>query len=136
MHKQKILIIDDDPDLVEGFKIMLEANGYEVETADNGTEGLEKIKALHPDLIVLDVMMDTITEGFQVSQKLRSPDPRSEYKGTSSIPILMLSGISKKMDMTFSPEKDEGYLPVDAFVEKPIRLEALLAKVRELLKST
>ncbi len=136
MDKQKILIIDDDPDLVEGFRIMLEANGYEVETADNGSEGLDKIRPFHPDLIILDVMMDTITEGFQVSQKLRSPDPRSEYRAVSDIPILMLSGISKKMNMAFSPEKDEGYLPVDEFVEKPIRLESLLEKVKELLKKS
>ena len=134
MDRQKILIIDDDPDLVEGIRITLEANGYEVQSARNGTEGLQLIKEIHPDLIILDVMMDTITEGFHVSYQLRSRDPQSEYKEYSDIPILMLTGISQKMDMKFSPEADEDYLPVDEFIEKPIRFEALLEKTKRLLQ--
>ena len=134
MDRQKILIIDDDPDLVEGIRITLEANGYEVQSARNGTEGLKLIKEIHPDLIILDVMMDTITEGFHVSYQLRSRDPQSEYKEYSDIPILMLTGISQKMDMKFSPEADEDYLPVDEFIEKPIRFEALLEKTKRLLQ--
>lgn len=134
MDRQKILIIDDDPDLVEGIRITLEANGYEVHSARNGTEGLKLIKEIHPDLIILDVMMDTITEGFHVSYQLRSRDPQSEYKAYSDIPILMLTGISQKMDMKFSPEADEDYLPVDEFMEKPIRFEALLEKTKRLLQ--
>ena len=134
MDRQKILIIDDDPDLVEGIRITLEANGYEVQSARNGTEGLKLIKEINPDLIILDVMMDTITEGFHVSYQLRSRDPQSEYKQYSDIPILMLTGISQKMDMKFSPEADEDYLPVDEFIEKPIRFEALLEKTKRLLQ--
>ncbi len=134
MDKPKILIIDDDLDLVEGIRITLEANDYEVHSARNGTEGLELVKEIHPDLIILDVMMDSITEGFQVSYKLRSRDPQSEYSAYSHIPILMLTGISQKMDMKFSPQTDEDYLPVDEFLEKPIRFEALLQKVKKLIK--
>lgn len=134
MDKRKILIIDDDPDLVEGMRITLEANGFAVDWAENGTVGLEKVKMVDPDLIILDVMMDTITEGFQVSQKIRSPDPDSSFSAYAKIPILMLSGIPKKMDMKFSPEKDKDYLPVDAFIEKPIRMENLVKKVQEMIK--
>ena len=133
MEKPKILIIDDDPDLVEIIRITLEANGYQVFSAGNGTDGLKKIKEVHPELIILDVMMDSITEGFQVSQQLRSPDPDSEYRAYSKIPILMVTGISQKMHMNFSPDQDGDYLPVDEFIEKPIRLEALLEKVRKLV---
>lgn len=133
MAKQKILIIDDDPDIVEVVRITLEANGYEVHSANNGTEGLRLVKELHPDLIVLDVMMDTLTEGFQVSQTLRSPDPQSAYRAYARIPILMLTGISQKMHMKFSPETDEDYLPVDEFMEKPIGIEPFLERVRKLL---
>src|SRR6056297_654174 len=133
MADPKILVIDDDPDLVEGIKIALEANGFQVETAENGTEGLEKIKAAAPDLIVMDVMMDTITEGFQLSQKLKNPDPKSEYKAYAQIPILMLTGIPQKMNMTFSPEKDEDFLPVEAFIEKPIKLDSLIDKIKQML---
>ena len=133
MNQPKILVIDDDMDLVESIRITLEANNYEVYNARNGEEGLKLVKEINPDLIILDVMMGTITEGFQVSQKLRSPDPQSEYRAYSRIPILMLTGISQKMHMKFSPETDRDYMPVDEFVEKPIRFEALLEKVKKLL---
>ena len=134
MEKPKILVIDDDPDLVESIRITLEANDYQVFSAGNGTEGLRLTKEVFPDLIILDVMMDSITEGFQVSQQLRSRDPQSEYKAYSKIPILMLTGISEKMHMKFSPEEDEDYLPVDEFMEKPIRFETLLEKVKTLIQ--
>ena len=134
MDKPKILIIDDDPDLVESMQITLEANDYEVESAYNGTDGLRLVKETNPDLIILDVMMDSITEGLQVSYQIRSPDPQSEYKNYSNIPILMVTGVSQKMHMKFSTETDEDYLPVDELVEKPIQLDALLEKVGKLIK--
>jgi CheY-like chemotaxis protein len=134
MEKPKILVIDDDPDLVESIRITLEANNYQVSSAGNGPEGLRLIKEIFPDLIILDVMMDSITEGFQVSQQIRSRDPQSEYKAYSKIPILMLTGISEKTHMKFSPEEDEDYLPVDEFMEKPVRFEVLLEKVKTLIQ--
>jgi len=134
MEKPRVLVIDDDLDLVESIRITLEANEYEVYSAENGTEGLRLIKDIHPDLIILDVMMDTITEGFQVSYQLRSQDPKSEYRAYSNVPILMLTGISQKTHMKFSPQTDEDYLPVDEFIEKPIRLEALLEKVKKMIQ--
>jgi len=134
MDRPRILIIDDDPDLVESMRIILEANNYEVQSAKNGTEGLRLVKEINPDLIILDVMMDSITEGFQVSYQLRSRDPQSEYRAYSKIPILMLTGVSQQMHMKFSPETDADYLPVDEFVDKPIQFEALLEKVKRLIK--
>ena len=129
-----ILVIDDDPDVVELMRIALEANGYAVCSASNGTEGLRAVKDTRPDLIILDVMMDTTTEGFQVSYQLRSPDPNSPYGEFSAIPIIMLTGISQKMQMRFSVQKDGDYLPVDEFMEKPIRLDPLLEMIRKLLQ--
>ena len=134
MEKPKILVIDDDPDFVEGLRIALEANNYEAYIAENGTEGLRLIRKIRPDLIVLDVMMDTLTEGFQVSYQLRSRDPQSEYASNSKIPILMITAVSQKMHMKFSLQTDEDFLPVDEFVEKPFRLDALLDKVKKLLQ--
>lgn len=131
MANEKILIIDDDDDLVHAMRLPLEAVGYEVSRAASGTEGLKKVKELNPDLIILDVMMDTTTEGFQVSLALRSPDPRSEYKAFSRTPILMLTSIHSTTPLRFGPDKD--YLPVDAFIEKPIEPAELLKKVRECL---
>ena len=77
--------------------------------------------------------MDTVTEGFHVSYELRSQDPKSEYHECSKIPIILLTSISQKTGMKFSPEKDGEYLPIDEFVEKPIRIESLLEKVKKLL---
>jgi len=134
MEEAKILIVDDDPDIVEALKMTLEANQYKVYTAANGTEGLRQVKAVNPDLIILDVMMDTITEGFQVSYQLRNPDPKSEYGKYSQIPILMLTAIVERKRMKFSTQADGDFLPVDDFVEKPIRPQVLLEKVKKLLK--
>lgn len=133
MEEAKILIVDDDPDIVEALKMTLEANHYKVFTAANGTEGLKQVKAVNPDLIILDVMMDTITEGFQVSYQLRNPYPKSEYAAYSKIPILILTAIVEKKHMKFSTKTDGDFLPVDDFVEKPIRPQVLLEKVKKLL---
>jgi CheY-like chemotaxis protein len=127
----KILIIDDDPDIILAVKLNLEAAGYQVIEAQNGVEGLKKVKTERPDLIILDVMMDTTTEGFQVTLKLRSPDPASEYAAFRDIPILMLTAIHSTTPLRFGP--DEDYLPVDEFVDKPIDLDDLVRKVASLL---
>jgi CheY-like chemotaxis protein len=133
MEEAKILIVDDDPDIVEALKMTLEAHHYQVYTAANGTEGLRQVKAVTPDLIILDVMMDSITEGFQVSYQLRNPDPKSEYTPYSKIPILMLTAIVEKKHMKFSTKTDGDFLPVDDFVEKPIRSQVLLEKIKKML---
>ncbi len=132
MTNKHILIIDDDPDVVEAMRLPLQAQGYQVSKASSGAEGLQKIKELKPDLIILDVMMDTTTEGFQVSLALRSPDPQSEYATYQNIPIMMVTAIHTTTPLRFGPDKD--YLPVDAFIEKPIDPDVLLAKVAELVK--
>jgi two-component system alkaline phosphatase synthesis response regulator PhoP len=132
MANEKILVIDDDPDLVEVIRLTLEASGFQVFAAASGEDGLQKVKDVHPDLIVLDVMMDYTTEGFQVSLALRSPDPQSEYAAYRDIPILMLTAIHSTTPLRFGPEQD--YLPVDDFVEKPIEPSALVAKIEELLE--
>ncbi len=131
MANEHILIIDDDPDTVMAMRIPLEAKGYRVSPASSGAEGLKKVEELEPNLIILDVMMDTTTEGFQVSLALRSPDPTSEYAAYSRIPIMMVTAIHTTTPLRFGP--DEDYLPVDEFIEKPIDPDVLLAKVAKLL---
>ena len=131
MANEKILIIDDDDDLVYAMRLPLQAAGYQVFRAATGDEGLRKVKEVQPDLIILDVMMDTTTAGFQVSLALRSPTANSEYEAYRNIPILMLTAIHSTTPLRFAPDQD--YLPVDAFIEKPIEPDMLLAKVREYL---
>ncbi len=127
----KVLVVDDDPDTVEVIRMTLESAGYEVMSAANGRQGLERVISEKPDLIILDVMMDTITEGFQFSLTLRSPDPNSPYAAYRHIPILMLTAIHATTPLRFAPDVD--YLPVEEFVEKPISPERLLEKVGRLL---
>ena len=131
MANKHILIIDDDPDIVAAMRMPLEVKGYKVSHASSGAEGLKQVKALNPDLIILDVMMDTTTEGFQVSLALRSTDPKSEYKAFSKIPIMMVTAIHTTTPLRFGPDQD--YLPVDEFIEKPIDPDVLLSKVSKLL---
>ncbi len=131
MTNKKILIIDDDPDIIEAMRMPLEANSYYVITASNGKEGLQRAKEEIPDLIILDVMMETDTEGFHVAYALRSEESDSVYKNCREIPILMITAISQKTGISFSPEKDEAFLPVDDFIEKPIQPKDLLKKVAE-----
>ena len=128
----KILMIDDDPDIIEAIRIPLEANGYEFHAAHSGEAGLAKLKDLNPDLIILDVMMETATEGFQLSLKLRDRSPGAEYAAYRDIPILMLTAVHTTTPLRFAP--DEDYLPVDAFVEKSADPNELLSKVAELLE--
>jgi CheY-like chemotaxis protein len=127
----KILIIDDDPDIVLSVRMCLEDAGHEVIDAPSGAEGLARVKGDEPDLIILDVMMESATEGFQTALKLRSPDPTSEYAAYSHIPILMLTAIHSTTPLRFGPDQD--YLPVDAFVDKPIDPANLVKKVELLL---
>ena len=127
----KILIIDDDPDIVLATRLSLESAGHEVFEASNGVQGLATLETLHPDLIILDVMMSTTTEGFQTALQLRSPDPNAPYAAYRDIPILMMTAIHSTTDLRFAP--DQEYLPVDAFIDKPIDPDVLIKKVNTLL---
>jgi len=122
----KILLIDDDADFILINRTILEAQGYQVDAAGDAVSAMEKIKSWQPDLICLDVMMPTGTEGFHLAYKIRQ-DPE-----TKTIPILMITAIHDYSDFRFSTEDGE-FLPVDEFIEKPIRAEVLLKKVKELL---
>ncbi len=128
----KILIVDDDPDMVLATRLCMERAGHTVVAAASGSEGLAQVKAERPDLIVLDVMMDTTTEGFQVALALRSADPKSEYAAFRDVPIIILTAIHTTAPVRLGPDAD--YLPVEAFLDKPIDPEALVALADKLLK--
>ena len=123
----KILCIDDDNDILESLKTILETDGYEIEVAANAKEGLEKAKKNTPDLLIVDVMMDTDTDGFHLTYNIRN-DNSLKYK-----PILMLTSINKKTNFKFNPETDGEYLPVDKFIEKPVKPKVLIEAVKNLL---
>jgi CheY-like chemotaxis protein len=127
----KILIIDDDPDVVMACRMTLENAGHQVVEATSSQEGVEKLRNERPDLIILDVMMETHTAGFQLALKLRNPDPQSEYAEFRNVPILMLTAIHSTTPLRFEPDLD--YLPVELFVDKPIDPDDLVGKVEWML---
>jgi len=120
-----ILIIDDDIDLVEIIRMTLENEGYRVIDAQSGERGIETARSQGPDLILLDVMMGTVDEGFQVAYALRGDDT------TKDIPILMLSAVTDQTGFGFDPRKDREYLPVNEFLEKPVSPRKLIDLVRK-----
>lgn len=131
MSQKKILLVDDDPDQRLTVRLPLEAAGYQVFEAENFDEGLEALKQIKPDLIVLDVMMDSATAGFQLALSMHSPDPESEFQEFSNTPIIMLTAIHSTTPLRFSP--DEFYLPVQEFLEKPVDSKVLLETVQKYL---
>ena len=132
-ERKTILVIDDDPDLIEAVRLPLEANGYSVVAASSGEEGLEKVLECEPDLIILDIMMFTPTEGFHVAYQLRSDDPDSPYAKFRTVPILIVTAIHQATTLRFHFEGDEGFLPAEEFIEKPTEPAVLLEKVGRLL---
>lgn len=126
--KQNILIIDDDQDIVEAMRVVLESKEYVVHSASTGQEGLKKVKSDKPDLIILDVMMETKDKGFEVARSIKND---VKYQG---IPILMLTAIKEKTGLDFKEESgDAMWLPVDEYVEKPLKPAELLQKVEKFL---
>lgn len=121
---KKILIIDDDIDLVEAMRLTLESAGFEVIDAQDGQKGLRKIADEKPDLVLLDVMMDTQDEGFHIAYQIRGDE------ATADLPIIMLTAIGQETGFSFNKEKDEDFLPVNEFIEKPINPDMLIEVVK------
>jgi len=122
---KRILVIDDDLDFLDFVRIVLSANGYEVEVAPAAQEGLQKMRANPPDLVIVDVMMSFVLDGWSVSREMRF-DPI-----LCDIPVLMVSAIvSDKNDPLF-PGREE--CRVDGFMSKPLDPAALLRRVAELV---
>jgi len=134
MVGKKILMIDDDINLVNVVKMVLEARNYQFTSAHSATEGLQKIKEINPDLIILDVIMEDFVAGFRVVSELRTGGADSEYSSFSHIPILMLTSVTQKTNMSFSDKVGTALLPVDAFIEKPVKPAHLIEKIEELIE--
>jgi DNA-binding response OmpR family regulator len=127
MPIKKILIIDDDIDLVEALRITLEKTGYDVIDAQDGDKGFDKVKTDNPDLVILDVMMGSQDEGFHVAYNIRND---SEISDT---PIIMLTAVGQETGFEFDKEKDQDFLPVNEFIEKPVDPDILIDKIRSVL---
>ena len=132
---RKILIVDDDKDLVSTVSAVLSQNDYEVTEAFSGTDGLKKLLAERPDLVILDVMMETDTAGFEAAYQIRSKRDSSRYKDVREVPIIMLTAINQVTNSRFSLNEAESFLPdVNDFLTKPVDIDSLLEKVAQHIK--
>lgn len=119
----KILIVDDDPDILFATELFLKKEKHDVLTATNRADGMKAIDDASPDLIILDVMMEYADDGIAMAQELR--------RQGCETPILMLTSVGKVTGFTYDGDKE--MVPVNAFFEKPIQPELLVKKVNELL---
>lgn len=127
----KILLVEDDLDMTEALRVVLESKGYSVISSADPDEGFQKAGDEKPNLIILDVMFGSKQEarGFDFALRLR------QDKGLAGIPVLMLTAVNLKYpQFGFSHQTDDEYLPVDDFIDKPVQPEVLLKKVEEMLK--
>jgi len=123
-----ILIIDDDQDILEALRIILEGESYKVRVALDGQQGLKAIEEEKPDLIILDLLLPG-KDGVSVCGSLKT---RPEYR---NIPVIVLTALTKKMgDKIFTQREEKVLREVDGYLDKPVNPQELLIKVRELLE--
>ncbi|HNQ80932.1 MAG: response regulator [Acidobacteriota bacterium] len=131
---KKILIVDDDKDLVESLSQVLQSRGYETAAAYSAAEGLKTLLAEKPDLVILDVMMETDTAGFEAAGQIRSARPFSRYRDVRTVPLIILTAIGQVTNSRFSLDPGDSFLPgVNAFLTKPVDLDELVQKIAALL---
>ena len=125
----KILVVDDDPDILDAVVMILESQGYQVVMAHNGIEGLATLKAENPDLMILDLMMPKM-DGFGVCKELQ--DPRwSKFR---DVPILILTSVREEASRRRYELETGLELNVDDYIEKPMSPDVLLKRVEILIK--
>ncbi|PWH20159.1 MAG: hypothetical protein DDG59_01000 [Anaerolineae bacterium] len=122
----RILIVDDDPDFVEATRMVLEKAGHTTLSAASGNECYEKMKAEKPDLVILDVIMDTVLDGLTITQRIH------EDEEINQIPIIMVTSIANTDYAALFPTDE--YIHINAFMSKPVEPAELIRQVNKLLK--
>ncbi len=125
MAEATVLLIDDDEDFTASIRGLLEAEGYAVVTAESGKEGLRKLRETPPDVVLLDIMMESTTEGYAVSGAIRTADP--------GLPIVMLSSVENAPTELFARSEELELIRPDAYFTKPVDVPKFLATLRALL---
>lgn len=126
-----ILVIDDDVDFRETVKVVLEGEGYTVVVADSGRSGLDTLKHCTPDLVVLDVMMETATEGYGVSEAIKLS---GEFEAFQNTPVIMVSSIQESPDELFPRAPEVDMIRPTSYLSKPLDIPQFLEVVRTLLR--
>jgi CheY-like chemotaxis protein len=126
---KKVLLIDDDADVHQVVKMILEPKGYQVQCALTGPSGLEAARSMMPDVLLLDIMLDTPSEGFHLAYTLKNDDL------LKTIPIVIISSIGKKMGIDYAKELGTDYVPASVFIDKPFDAETLLKALNQALSA-
>lgn len=130
--KAKILVIDDDPDFLKVASMMLKSGHYTVITAKNPEEGKEKLFAEKPDLILLDIMMDSLFDGFSLCHDIKTSEEFQEFRET---PVIFCSAVKDRAGSRFNFGPDEqGLVGPDDYIDKPVQPDDLFARIEKLLK--
>jgi CheY-like chemotaxis protein len=127
--KKRVLIIDDDDDFRSSVTSLLESEGYEVSGADSGHEGLRRLRTVHPDLVVLDIMMENVTEGYAVNQAIKFQPSFAEL---ASVPVLMVSSITETPDELFGRAGEVDMIRPDRYLTKPLDIPRFLEVVAQI----
>jgi CheY-like chemotaxis protein len=130
MAEKKILIVDDDADYRASLTAVLENQGYAVVTAASAKEGLGKVVSERPDLVVLDVMMEHASAGYEVNEAIKF---QNEFRAVHDVPILMASSIPMDPATLFGRDADVGMITPDSYLTKPVDIPEFLARVARLL---
>ena len=128
MPKAKILVVDDDPDFVYYTRTVLETEGYEVVSAGNSDQGLRVLAQEKPDLVVLDVIMSSVLDGLNMSQRM------AEDAAYRHVPIIMVTSIANTDYLALFPTDEN--IHVDAFITKPIAPRELIRQISRALSVT
>lgn len=126
----RILIIDDDPDFKASVRSLLESHGLVVFEAGSGKEGLERLSQCKPDLILLDIMMESSSEGYGVNQAIKW---REEFAPWRHVPIVMVSSVQEQPDELFPMAGELDMIRPDYYVRKPLDIPAFLATLKRAL---
>lgn len=130
VEREEILVIDDDEDFCEALQFGLEQLGYAVQVAYTADDGMEKLRAKVPDLLILDIMMQRGAEGIVLARKIH------REKRFAKLPVLMLTGMREQTGFSFIKDdpRDPHFLPVTRYLEKPVELEQVVKEIQDLLK--
>ena len=124
---KRIVLIEDDPDMHAAIRMILEPQGFSITCCSTGPEGLEAVRQERPDLILLDIMLSSPSEGFHLSYEMKQDE------ALAKIPIIMISAIGETMGMDFAKELGSEYVQAEVFLEKPLDAAELREAVAKVL---
>ncbi len=128
-ERHKIIIVDDNTDFLFTLETFLQRNGFKVLTAEDSQKGLELIRKERPDLILLDIMMETLFTGFEVCKQIRSDDDLKD------IPVIGISAMGDELNINYSEWPDYDYFRPDAYLDKPVDRKLLLKMIPEVIQN-